>query len=248
MAMKLTKRVIDALDTDPDRDVFVWCAELRGFGLRIKPSGTRTFIVQYRTPRGQTRRLALGNYGVLTVDQARTLGRTRLAEVDFGKDPSRERKEARKMTTIAEVCDQYLVDAEAQRVLWRGRAKKASTLLVEASRIRRHIKPLIGKRPVDELTRKDVEAMMRDITAGKTRMNAKSGKPRGRSNVRGGAGTAAKAVKLLSAIYRYAIRKGHAAANPCAGVEKPADNRRERFLSADEYRQKKEEYRQIFKR
>jgi site-specific recombinase XerD len=59
--------------------------------------------------------------------------------------------------------------------------------------------------------------------------------PRGRARIRGGPGTAAKAVSLLSAIYNYALRKQWAGANPCVGVEKPADNRRQRYLKANEY-------------
>jgi integrase len=48
-------------------------------------------------------------------------------------------------------------------------------------------------------------------------------------------GTSVKAVKLLSAIFNFAIKKGWAEVNPCYGVEKPADGRRDRFLKEDEY-------------
>jgi hypothetical protein len=59
--------------------------------------------------------------------------------------------------------------------------------------------------------------------------------PRGRARIRGGPGTAAKAVGLLSAIYNYALRTQWVGVNPCAGVQKPADKRRQRYLTADEY-------------
>ena len=54
--IKITKETIDALAPQAGRDVFLWDSELRGFGVRRKPSGAAAFIVQYRTPQGQTRR------------------------------------------------------------------------------------------------------------------------------------------------------------------------------------------------
>jgi integrase len=234
MSQRLTKRSIDDLKRDPARDVTAWCGEVRGFGIRVKPSGLKTFVIQYRTRDGRSRRLSIGPYGVLTVEKARELARIELIRVVQGDDPTLERKEARQFTSIGALCDTYLADARAGRVLYRGRRKKRSTLIVETSRINRHIKPLLGRQPVNTLTRADVEAMFADIIAGKTRVDIKT-KRRGRAIVRGGTGTATKTVKLLSAIYGYAIRKGIVATNPCTGIEKPADNRRTRFLSKGEY-------------
>src|SRR4051812_23821144 len=68
---KLTKRVVDTLRPDPKRDVFKWDAgdgALKGFGVRVKPSGVASFFVQYRNKEGRTRRLVLGRVGELTPD------------------------------------------------------------------------------------------------------------------------------------------------------------------------------------
>lgn len=235
MAKKLTKRILDDLDPHPDRDITAWCGEVRGFGVRVKPTGVKTFIIQYRTRHGRSRRLSLGSYGTLTVDQARIMAKTELTRVLQGDDPVIERKQVRQFTSIATLCDTYLADARSGKVMFRGRPKKPSTLLTEVSRINRHIKPLVGHHPIGTLTRSEVETMMANIIDGKTRLDVKT-KRRGRAIVRGGKGTATKAVKMLSAIYTYAIKKGLAAGNPCTGVEKPADNRRTRFLSDDEYK------------
>jgi Arm DNA-binding domain len=85
---KITKRAVDALQSMSGRDVFIWDSELRGFGVRVKPSGVRTFLIQYRNVEGRTRRLVLGQYGALTPENARDLAREKLAGVAKGEDPS----------------------------------------------------------------------------------------------------------------------------------------------------------------
>ena len=66
---KITKRLVDALRPDRNgKDVFVWDAgdgALKGFGIRMKPSGTASYFVQYRNKEGRTRRLVIGKVGTL---------------------------------------------------------------------------------------------------------------------------------------------------------------------------------------
>ena len=70
---KITKRLIDTLRPDANgAEVFRWDSELRGFGVRIMPSGVASYHIQYRTPEGRTRRMAIGRVGTLTPDEART--------------------------------------------------------------------------------------------------------------------------------------------------------------------------------
>src|SRR3984957_19420810 len=137
---KLTKRVVD--DTDPGSgwEVFAWDSELRGFGLRVKPTGVKSYLVQYRNVDGRTRRLVLGKHGVLTPEQARRLAVQKLAAAAKGDDPSAERHAARAGMTVAEVCDWYLEEAKTGRILGRNRRPiKASTLEADECRIRTHI-------------------------------------------------------------------------------------------------------------
>lgn len=234
MSNKITKKVVDAVKPDPARDLFLWDGELRGFGLRTKPSGTKTFIIQYRNERGRTRRYAIGQYGRLTVDEARAEARIHLADVEKGGDPSADRRSVKNAITISSLCDAYFNDAMNGKVLRRGKPKKQSTLAIDKGRIERHICPLLGDKAVDELTRRDIEKFMHDVLDGKTAIDVRTG-PRGRARVTGGPGTAAKAVNLLSAIYTYAINKGLTNDNPCHGVERPSDQKLKRFLTPAEY-------------
>ena len=97
------------------------------------------------------------------------------------------------------MCDLYLADAEAGRLMTRRRtAKKASTLATDRGRIERHIKPLLGSLKVAAVTREDIEAFLHDVTAGKTAGWTKTAKNRGLARVRGGRGAASRTVGLLA--------------------------------------------------
>jgi hypothetical protein len=93
--LKLTKRVVDAARKAAG-DVFLWDDEIPGFGLRIKPSGAKSFIVQYRNANGRSCRLTVGRYGVLTVEEGRKEAKLALAEVLKGADPAESRAGARR--------------------------------------------------------------------------------------------------------------------------------------------------------
>ena len=125
---RLTKKFIDGLKPK-SREVFVWDSEIRGLGVRSKPSGTKTFFIQYRNKSNRTRRLVIGQFGILTVELARDLARERLVEVIKGEDPSTERKAARNAYTVMDLCNWYLLEAKSGRLLSRKRRPiKASTL------------------------------------------------------------------------------------------------------------------------
>lgn len=227
---KITKRVVDLLRPDPGgRDLFKWDSgdgALKGFGVRVKPSGAKSYFVQYRNREGRTRRLVLGRVGELTPDQARQLAGDRLKQVRLGGDPSAERHAARAGITVTELCDLYLADAK-------GRIKP-STLAMDRSRIECHVKPLIGRRAVSGLTRRDIERFQADVAAGKT---AKPRKEKGRSGkATGGRGVSARTVGMLGAILEFAKRHGTIADNPARGIRRFADNKLRRFLNASELR------------
>jgi Arm DNA-binding domain len=233
---KLTKRIIAALQSKPDgTDLFAWDSELRGFGVRMKPSGSASFLVQYRTAQGQTRRYAFAKVGTLTPDEARTQAKRLLAEAETGSDPSAQRHEARQALTGAELCGQYLDALHAGLVMTRfRRPKRPSTILNDEGRVSRHILPLIGKRLTSDLTSATVQRMADAIASGKTAGTFKT-KARGKAVVGGGGVTAARTVELLGGIWSWAEKRGLVSGpNPARGVEKHRGEANDRFLSPGE--------------
>lgn len=120
--MKLTKRTLDTVKPHSIRDVYLWDDELSGFGLRVKPSGVRSFIVQYRNSGGISRRITLGKFGVLAPDEARKVAKQTLAEAGRGGDPAEKRAQDRDAMTMRELCHAYLHAAEKGLIL--GKRKR----------------------------------------------------------------------------------------------------------------------------
>ncbi len=238
---RLRKRDIDAAKPIPGRTFRLWDDDPRGFGVYVKPSGVRSFFVQYLSPvTAKKRRYTIAQYGRLTLDQARTEARNILGMVAKGADPLKIRAEEKHLAlstacTVAEICDDYMRDAKAGLVTYRGRPKKASTLAVDKGRIERHIKPLLGEKPARDVTKREIEKAMHAVRLGKTAVKVKTG-PRGLAIVKGGPTAANRVVSLLGSIFTYAIKHGIRLDNPASGIERPADGKRDRVLSPEEYK------------
>jgi integrase len=232
---KLSKRIVDAAEAR-EKDYVIWDDELPGFGLRVFTSGKRSYLIQYRSA-GRSRRYTIGQHGVWTPELARKEARIQLGRVAQGDNPAEERQLDHRAITVKELCDLYFTDLKAGLILGKGgRPKKASTIVTDTGRINRHIVPLIGTRRVKDLLKADINKVLKDIMAGKTRASVKTKKLRGKAIVRGGAGTATRTVGLLGGILTYAVEAGIIETNPAHGVRKPKDNVRNRRLTEAEYR------------
>ncbi|MGV6876066.1 tyrosine-type recombinase/integrase [Pseudochelatococcus sp. B33] len=230
---KLTKRALEAMSPpEKGKQVLLWDSELRGFGVRMLPSGLRTFVLNYRNAADKERRINLGRFGVMTVEQAREKAKIKLGAIAAGEDPADTDDDPQQQVTVADLCDWYLTEAEAGRILGRrNRPIKKSTLGMDKSRIETHIKPLLGKRLAHTLKVADIEGMQSDIVAGKT------AKPRGKGRggvTTGGPGVASRAVGTLQSILGHAARLDKLESHPSRGARKLAGKKKQRRLSVAE--------------
>jgi integrase len=234
----LTKRVVDAAQPRPER-YHVWDSHLAGFGLRIESSGTKTFVIRYRTDgggRSAPRKLVtIGRYGTLTVEEARKQAKTLLGAAAKGDDPAGDRANRRREMTMSALIDLYEEEGcFIQRGQRQGEPMKERTKAYTLARLRHHVVSLLGHKRVSEIGTGEIEKFVRDVGAGKTAHDEKMG-PRKRIIVRGGDGAARKVVRDLSAVFSFANRRGIMTVNPVekASVRK-TDNHRERFLTLEE--------------
>ncbi len=214
----------------------IWDGAVAGFGAR-RQVGVVAYVLKARTQEGRQRWVTIGRHGApWTPDAARDEARRLLGEVARGGDPAADKRFKRKALTMAELCNRYLADAEAGRVLVRGgRPKKPATLFSDRGRIEGHIVPFLGRLAVVAVTRQDVERFMHAVAAGDTAKTSKT-KRGGVSILRGGRGTATRSIGLLGAIFAYAVDNGIRSDNPAHRIRKFAENKRERRLSDAEYR------------
>ena len=229
---KITKRVVDGLIPDPRRQTFCWDTELRGFGVCVKPSGVKSYIIQYRNADHRSRRFVIGKVGKLTPSEAREIARDKLVAVAKGSDPAADKRTAREAISVGELCDWYLREAEKGVLLGkRGQLIKASTLAMDRSRIEMHVKPLLGSRPVRSLALDDIERFQAEVAKGRGK-EAEADRKRKRGGIlSGGPAVAARTVGMLHAVLAHAQRKKLIADNPARGVRKLAGRKRDRRLN-----------------
>lgn len=233
---KLTKTVVDRAEPQA-KQVTIWCSELKGFGVFVQPSGTRTYFVDYRNAEDVRRRMAIGRHGKVTAEEARKLAIAALGGVVKGEDPAGERLTRRQSLTVKELCEKYLAACDAGLILGKGnRPKKASTIYTDKGRINGHIIPLLGTRRVIDLKAVDIKRFVKDVAIGKTAKVQKTKKVRGKSIVRGGNGTAARTTGLLGGILSYAYDEGIIERNPAENVKRPAGVKKTRRLTPSEYK------------
>lgn len=200
---RLTKTLID----NAANDSVVWDAEVPGFGLRVTPAGTRSFIFQFRVSRSEQGRVTVGRYPAMSVEQARKIARAHRVAVDQGGNPSRDRQGSREAVTLSGLAAHYCEVYGPQRGL------KPQTISAARQLLDRYALPRFGRRKVIDLTVGDIRSIHND-----TREKA-------------GRYQANKLRAVLSRMFTLAIQNEWRSDNPCRGVEKFPEDQRWNHLS-----------------
>ena len=153
----LTKRTVEALKPE-EKSWIAWDDKLTGFGVRVQPSGTKSFIVNYRAGSGgrkaPNKRVVIGRYGRIAPEQARRKAQDLLGRVARGEDPAGERADARGVPTLARAFEVYMA-ANPDRAV--------NTVRLYRQNLRVNLSDWL-KRPIDAITRQDVEDRFNLIT------------------------------------------------------------------------------------
>jgi len=201
---KITKRVVDAAEVRA-KDYVVWDDELPGFGLRVFASGKRSYVIQYRSA-GRSRRYTIGLHGVWTPETARRKQRSSSAEWHKVSTPPKNAARPQchhRQRTLHPLSERFEGRPHPGKG---GRPKKPSTIVTDTGRIERHIIPLIGTRRVKDLTKADINKVLKDIMAGKTRVSVKTKKLRGKPLF--AAAPVPQHAPSVSSVYSHLCRRG----------------------------------------
>ena len=211
-AVRLTKRLVDQAVPGP-KAAFIWDAELRGFGVRVEPTGTKTFVLRYRVrhlgPTGPKRFFTIGRYGPLTVDQAREEAKKVLGAVSLGRDPAAELAQDKADHTFAAMVELFLTEHVRKK-------RKPATSADYESLLRSHAIPVLGTRKLKDVGRVEVAKLHGSLSEKPYQAN--------------------RLLAVISSLYSFAEKRELVPEhfNPARRIEKFKEDRRERFLSTVE--------------
>lgn len=208
--MKLTEKVVAGLtaETLGGRQI-EWDDALPCFGVRVKPSGHKSYVIQYRTSGGTSRRHTIGPTAVLRLEEARERARKLLVQVRDGADPAKARADARKAETVSQLCSRYVSEHAEQH-------KKPSSVASDRRLIAANIEPRVGNLKVAAVSSSDVAKLHHGMRGTPYEANR----------------TLAVLRKMLNLAETWGLRPTNS--NPCRGVKPFKEQKRERFLSQDE--------------
>ena len=183
--------------------------EVTGLKLLVSKSGRRFFYFRY-TFAGQKRSMKIGEFGAMTVVQARKQALALRYQLDQGTDPQAQKAIQAAMPTFADFAlKEYLPYAQQHK----------RTAGADESKLRVHLLPRFGPRKLDSLTTREMQLYHGEIKETLT------------------PATANRHLSLLSKLFKLAVQWGYLEKNPCQGIAKfKENNQRHRYLSEDELR------------
>ncbi len=210
---RINKSSVDDLQPGSG-EVLLWDDKIAGFGVKVMPTGTKTYLFQYRLGgrAGRTRRVTIGKHGSLTPDRARKQAEELAALVSSGIDPQQQKQDsARKAVDLAfKGYAQTFVD-DCLKVRWAASYKDGETLL------RLYAIPVLGNKPLHEINRSDIKAVLQ--------------------KTKGKVATSRNLFAVLRRLFRWAVSEGDIAVSPIMGMEPPPlPAKRDRVLSDQELR------------
>lgn len=205
---RLTKRVVDQI-VPGDTEAIHWDDELRGFGVRVWPSGRKVYLAMTRV-KGRLRKITIGPHGPMTADQARVRAHEIISEAKAGRDPAKEIDQTRKAPTMKGLGERFLTEYVAVRC-------KPSTQGEYRRSVKLFINPRIGARKVSDIERRDIAELHYGLNHIPYQAN--------------------RTLSVLSKMFNLAEVWGLRpdGSNPCLHVKKYTERKRERFLSSDEF-------------
>jgi integrase len=209
--LRITKRVIDRL-TPRANEFTVWDSKMPGFGVRVRPTGAKSFVVVYRAGSGRSapvRRYTIACVGKIAPEKARRRAQAILGAVAHGLDPASDKTTERGTPTVAELADRFMVEhVESKR--------KPGTAAFYRHVLSKIVKPELGAAKADKVTRAQI-----------ARLHAKLGATPFQAN---------RMLAVVSSMYAFAGRAGAVpeGTNPVRKIDKFKEHRRERFLTGEE--------------
>jgi integrase len=206
--MNLTKKAIDAFTHKGGWDVR-WDDDVKGLGLRIYPSGRKSFIFRYTSRSQKKKTITIGPYGAFTLHKAREIAQRMRVEVSQGHDPLAAKQSERDAPPVTDLAERYLTEhAEAK--------KKPKSVQLDRANLKNYILPQLGSIKVGEVTRDDVSKLhhkMRDTPYQANRV-----------------------LSLISKMFNLAEKWGLRPdfTNPCRHIEKYEEKKADRYLSKEE--------------
>ena len=203
---KITKRTVDALKPH-ERERVVWDDDLKGFGVRVHPSGRKVFIVKTRY-RGRIIKMTIGPHGAVSPTYARVRAAEIITDARAGKNPAGRRSGAPTMRALGKRFLENYVPVHC----------KPSTAEEYRRSVKLFIDPKIGKLRVPDVQRSDIAALHHEMRETPYQANR----------------TLGVLSKIFNLAELWELRPD--GSNPCRHVKRFKEKNRERFLSDEEYR------------